>query len=126
MAEEASAGLARPLLAEGAASSASSPARPPPLPPSHIGSAPGRLEAAQKKPEKRRQVMWVSALTAAAEQAIFPYDPRCMHCRTMLKPAEARWGSGLCDTCYEACSKECTACGTTLGSAEAESEQRMA
>ena len=75
---------------------------------------PPPISTSAKKPEKKRSVTYVPALTAAAEQTAFPYDPRCMHCSTMLRPAEARWGSGLCDPCYGACEKECGSCGTKL------------
>jgi hypothetical protein len=79
-------------------------------------SAPARLEVRREsnKPEKKRRVVFVSALTAAAEQAVFPYDPRCMHCGTMTTAEEARWGSGLCDSCYGACRKECLSCHRNL------------
>ena len=80
-------------------------------------SAPGRLEKSppvRNKPERKRRIIFVATNSAAAESMTFPYDPRCRHCSNMLLKEEARWGTGLCHTCYDACEKRCNTCSSQL------------
>lgn len=60
--------------------------------------------------------MYVPVLghAAAESDAVFPHEPKCLHCSKMLLPKEARWHSGLCDGCYGTCIKECTVCESKL------------
>ena len=51
---------------------------------------------------------------ASGENSSFPHFSRCLHCRTSLQPIEARWGTGLCDSCYGACERHCQLCGDEL------------
>jgi hypothetical protein len=47
---------------------------------------------------------------AVAESSSYPQNPICVHCPKRLESEEARWGSGLCDECYNECPKECRVC----------------
>eukprot|EP00967_Tisochrysis_lutea_P056481 scaffold71330_cov32-Tisochrysis_lutea.AAC.8 len=49
-----------------------------------------------------------------SERTAYPPHPVCAHCAKPLGGEEARWGSGLCDTCYNDCEKECHVCFTRL------------
>merc|ERR1719210_28581 len=50
----------------------------------------------------------------AMEAFFFPLKNDCRHCGQHLQVEEARWGTGLCDTCYTKCEKECKICCNTL------------
>jgi len=61
----------------------------------------------------------VHSQTAAAEEYDFPHDTFCAHCRsTRLSVNEARWGTRLCDGCYDAVVKDCKHCGARLSKNE--------
>ena len=78
------------------------------------GGAPTAAAIEWKRSKKTRAVMFIPFSGAVAEASSFPHEPRCVHCKTMLRAAEARWGTGLCDGCYEKCRKTCIECSASL------------
>ncbi|CAE8637656.1 unnamed protein product [Polarella glacialis] len=50
----------------------------------------------------------------AVQALSFPHTPDCAHCETTLKFSEARWGTGLCKTCYGTALKDCSVCKKVL------------
>jgi len=89
---------------------------------------PDSYSSADSNPETRPASEWGAAASlpprlnlyspfagAVSEQTTFPHNPLCVHCSGRLGAEEARWGSGLCDGCYNACQKECHVCCKRLG-----------
>ena len=108
-----SSALAEPLLAA-AAAAAQSPPSPPPRPSTPRNASRGSLTRGGRTPP-----IFVHSQTAAAEEFNFPHDPFCAHCRsTRLSVNEARWGTRLCDGCYDAVVKDCKHCGARLSKNE--------
>ena len=70
------------------------------------------LQPPRRKP--RGRVILAPFAAAASEASSYPHNPNCVHCQALLLPDEARWGSGLCDGCYENCVKSCNMCGKQL------------
>ena len=74
----------------------------------------GRKTPRPAKASTRSRVVFVPFSSAVAEASSYPHRPDCVHCNKLLVKNEARWGSGLCDACYERCQKTCTQCGGRL------------
>ena len=80
------------------------------------GSASGTPIAPRRIQSTRSQeVIFVHSQSAPAEQFNFPHDPDCVHCRVPVERERyARWGTGLCDSCYDRVAKDCHECGCRL------------
>lgn len=63
---------------------------------------------------RNRPTMFTPFGGAAGEFASFPHAPDCAHCARLLAPSEMRWGTGLCDSCYEVVEKMCKICRNLL------------
>ena len=51
---------------------------------------------------------------ATSEMSSFPHWSSCLHCSAQLTPTVARYGTGLCDKCYDDSERECQVCGRQL------------
>jgi hypothetical protein len=101
-----SSALAEPLLTA-AATAAQSPPSTPPRPSTPRNASRGSLTRGGRTPPPLSP-LYVHSQTAAAEEYDFPHDTFCAHCRsTRLSVNEARWGTRLCDGCYDAVVKDC-------------------
>ncbi|KAL1502909.1 hypothetical protein AB1Y20_010982 [Prymnesium parvum] len=60
------------------------------------------------------RAVYTPYLGASAEISSFPHFASCVHCAAPLGPAEARWGTGLCDACYGRCERACQLCSGEL------------
>ena len=60
------------------------------------------------------RAVYTPFLRASGDILSFPHLSNCLHCRLALQPAEARWGTGLCDPCYSKCERNCQLCGNEL------------
>mmetsp|Transcript_8747 Transcript_8747/g.16101 ORF Transcript_8747/g.16101 Transcript_8747/m.16101 type:complete len:1021 (-) Transcript_8747:260-3322(-) len=67
---------------------------------------------------RHRPTVFVPFGGAAGEALTFPHAPDCAHCAQLLLPAEMRWGTGLCDACYEQVDKTCKSCRNELHAQE--------
>eukprot|EP00929_Paragymnodinium_shiwhaense_P001688 TRINITY_DN101922_c0_g1_i1.p1 TRINITY_DN101922_c0_g1~~TRINITY_DN101922_c0_g1_i1.p1 ORF type:complete len:894 (-),score=67.76 TRINITY_DN101922_c0_g1_i1:363-3044(-) len=68
----------------------------------------------QKEVKFRRLGMLCAPMGAAMEAFTVQHQPDCVRCRTELGVDEARWGTGLCDSCYSDCQKNCDVCDKLL------------
>ena len=64
--------------------------------------------------QRNRFILYTPFASATSENSSFPHLTKCIHCSRQLRSREARWGTGLCDTCYVDVDKVCQCCHTRL------------
>mmetsp|Transcript_15687 Transcript_15687/g.36796 ORF Transcript_15687/g.36796 Transcript_15687/m.36796 type:complete len:925 (+) Transcript_15687:128-2902(+) len=72
------------------------------------------LERRKTLPKQKFRPMFSPVGGAAGEAYTFPHDMQCFNCGGGLKDKEARWGTGLCDRCWETSRKTCSICKENL------------
>ena len=73
-----------------------------------------RLATVSSSDLKKISFLLTPLTSALGESSSFPHVPKCVHCRSTLREAEARWGTGLCDECYTRVDKVCGLCDSLI------------